>query len=61
MSFTNYRLIYAYARRILMREKQHIGPSTPSTGLKRKVSISPVYIWYMLTIYAAWPNPPGRP
>ena len=40
MSSTNYRSTRAYARRMLMREKQRIGPTTPSTGSKRRVSIS---------------------
>ena len=44
MSSTNYRLIYTYAGRILIREKQRVGPSTPSTSLKYRVSILPTYI-----------------
>jgi len=44
MSSTNHRLTRAYARCMLTRGKQRIGPTTPSTGLKRKVSILPVYV-----------------
>jgi hypothetical protein len=61
MFSTNYRLTRAYARRMLMREEQRVGPSTPSTGLKRKVSILPIYVWHMLTICVAWPDPPRQP
>ena len=57
ISSTNHRLIYTYTRRILIKEKQRVNPFTPSTGLKRRVSILPVYIWYTLTIYIARPNP----
>ena len=61
MSFTNYRLIYAYARYMLIGEKYRVGLSTPSTSLKHKVSILPIYIRHMLTIYVAQPNAPRRP
>ena len=44
MSSTNYRPTRAYARRMLTRGKQRVGPTTPSTGSKRKVSISPAYV-----------------
>ena len=57
MSSTNYRLTGAYTRYILMQEKQYISPTTPSTGLKCRVSISPVYIWYTLIIYIVRPHP----
>ena len=57
ISSTNYRLIYAYARRILIREKQCVGPSTPLTGLKHRVSILPIYTQHTLTICIARPDP----
>jgi hypothetical protein len=46
MSSTNHRLTRAYAGRMLMREKQRVGPSTPSTGSKRRVSISCICLVY---------------
>ena len=60
MFSTNHRLIYTYTRRMLIREKQRVGLSIFSTSSKRRVSISPVYIWYMLTICIAQPDPAGR-
>ena len=59
ISSTNYRLTHAYARRMLMREEQRVGPSTPSTGSKRRVSILSTYSWHILTICIARPNPAG--
>lgn len=41
MSSTNHRLTRAYAGRMLMREKQRVGPSTPSTGSKRRRGPTP--------------------
>jgi hypothetical protein len=61
MSSTDHRSTGAYARRMLMREKQRVGPTTPSTGSKRRVSISPAYVWHTLTMHAARPHPPRRP
>ena len=57
MSSTNYKLIYTYTGYMLIREKQRVGLSTPSTSLKYRVSILPIYIWHILTIYIARPNP----
>ena len=44
MSSTNYKLIYAYTGRMLIKEKQRVGPYTSFTSLKHKVNISPIYI-----------------
>jgi hypothetical protein len=61
MFSTNHRSTRAYARRMLMREEQRIGPAPPSTGSNRRVSISPACIWHTLTMCTARPDPAGRP
>ena len=60
MFSVNHKSTHAYARCILMQEKQRVGPTTPSTGLKCRVSISPTYVWHTLTMCTTRPNSPRR-